>query len=499
MRVRQLRIAALCDTITGNILFFRKGRNMKKIIALVLCSCLLMAGVVSSCAEEAQGLVIPAGTAVIESEAFAGCEIVHVLTVLGQDAEIADDALDGSGITTIRCHRTAEQVIAFAQEKGLQIEYLEPDLIRIWVSGTVTGLTGRQVDAFLQQYPEYSGYEYEILGMSESSAVSDLQDWDVLPDIFCFAQDQLAAIRSMGLLGAVPASLAGNVRSRNDAGSVAASEAGGALLAYPMTADNSFFLFYDKSVIHDVSSLEGILADCEAAGKKFYMEVDSGWYQIAFFFGAGCELSFDISDSGECTGVSISYANENGLKAMKGLIRTIGSPAFENGSGVDGAANWAAIVSGTWDAEAAKQYLGVNYAAAKLPTIDGYQMKSFGGYKLMGVRPQDDAERSAFCHDLADWLTGEACQLDRCRDAGWQPTNLSAQQSSAIQGNEALKALAEQAAYAVPQGQIPSGYWDLASGLVREIMNGDLGGASDETLMQRLQQFEDAIRGLVDP
>ena len=62
-----------------------------------------------------------------------------------------------------------------------------------------------------------------------------------------------------------------------------------------------------------------------------------------------------------------------------------------------------------------------------------------------------------------------------------------------------VEALAEQAAYAVPQGQIPSGYWDLASGLVREIMNGDLGGASDETLMQRLQQFEDDIRGLVDP
>ena len=54
----------------------------------------LAAGVVSSCAEEAQGLVIPVDTTVIESEAFAGCENVHVLTVLGQDAEIADDALD---------------------------------------------------------------------------------------------------------------------------------------------------------------------------------------------------------------------------------------------------------------------------------------------------------------------------------------------------------------------------------------------------------------------
>ncbi len=474
---------------------------MKKILIPVLCACLMAACMASSGAEAPQGLVIPADTAVIESEAFAGCESVQVLTVLGPDAEIAGDALDGSGITTIRCYRSAGQVIAFAQQKGLQIEYLDADTeqIQIWVSGSITGLTYDQVDTFLLQHPEYAGYGISILAMNEGSAVSDLQECDVLPDIFCFAQDQLAVIRGMGLLSAVPASRAGSVSSRNVAASVAASGAGGTLYAYPMTADNSFFLFYDKSVIQDVSSMESILADCEAAGKNFYMEVDSGWYQIAFFFGAGCELSFDVSDSGEFTGVSISYANENGLKAMKGLIRTIGSPAFMNGSMVDAASDWAAIVSGTWDAMAAKEYLGDNYAAAKLPTIDGYQMKSFGGYKLMGVRPQENEERNAFCHDLADWLTNESCQLERYQETGWQPSNISAQQSEEIQNDEALKALVDQAAYAVPQGQFPGGYWELASGLVQEILSGSLSGASDEALMARLQQFEEDIRGLVDP
>ena len=121
----------------------------------------------------------------------------------------------------------------------------------------------------------------------------------MMPDIFCFAQDQLAVIRGLGMLSAVPASHAGSVRSRNVAASVEASEAGGTLYAYPMTADNSFFLFYHKSVIQDVSSLESILEDCESAGKKFYMQVDSGWYQIAFFFGAAvnCHLPYRIPES----------------------------------------------------------------------------------------------------------------------------------------------------------------------------------------------------------
>ena len=184
---------------------------------------------------------------------------------------------------------------------------------------------------------------------------------------------------------------------------------------------------------------------------------------------------------------------------MKGLIRTIGSPAFVNGSIVSDASNWAAIVSGTWNTAAAKQYPGNNYAAAKLPAIDGYQMKSFGGYKLMGVRPQENAERSAFCHDLADWLTGEGCQLERYDETGWQPSNITAQQSEDIQNDEALKALADQAACAVPQGRFPGGYWELASELVQEIISGNLSGATDEMLMLRLQQFEDDIRGLVTP
>ena len=41
--------------------------------------------------------------------------------------------------------------------------------------------------------------------------------------------------------------------------------------------------YYDKSVVTDPTSLDKIVADCEAAGKGVYMEINSGWYQPAFF------------------------------------------------------------------------------------------------------------------------------------------------------------------------------------------------------------------------
>ena len=462
---------------------------MKKQIALLLMLLLVIA-----CFAASAELTIPESVTEIQEEAFAGCESAEVLTILNPNAWIANDALDGSGITLIRCYRAATDIIAFANEHSIPVEYLDAEHITVWTS--LPDLTARQIGAFKAANPQYSDYVFDVVSASEGDLASDIINCDVPPDIFGFPQDQLAVVKQMGKLD--PVSGADSIRSRNSEGAVSAAEVGGVLYAYPMTADNGFFLYYDKSVVSDPSSLESILTACETAGKKFYMQVDSGWYQVAFFFGAGCDMTFTVSEDGTFESVDIHYANANGVKAMKSLIKTIGSPAFENGSLVDEAENWAAIVSGTWDANSAKNYLGSSFAAAKLPTIDGYQMKSYGGFKMLGVAPQNDNDRSAACHALANWLTNEACQLQRYEEYAWGPSNIAAQQSEAVQGDEALTALADQAQYAVPQGQIHGGYWDLAGALIDEIISGQLTGATDEEIMARLELFEADIRALTE-
>ena len=56
----------------------------------------------------------------------------------------------------------------------------------------------------------------------------------------------------------------------NSAGAINAATYDGVLYGYPMTADNGYFLYYDKSVLteEDVQTLDGILAAAEKAGKK---------------------------------------------------------------------------------------------------------------------------------------------------------------------------------------------------------------------------------------
>ena len=364
--------------------------------------------------------------------------------------------------------------------------------IKIWVADNVVDFTNEQVEAFKTAHPEYAGINVTIEPVGEGDAAGKvITDVESAADIYGFPQDQLARLVQAGAIEVVEEGNAAIIEAENDAGSVGAVKMGDTMYAYPMTSDNGYFLYYDKSVVTDPSDLDKILADCEAAGKSFYMEINSGWYQTAFFFGAGCELTFESDAEGNLVKMNSTYASDNGVKALKSMIKLNKSPAFMNGSSLSTATNVGAIVDGTWDSGAAKDAFGDNYAAAKLPTVDGYQMSGFGGFKMLGVKPQEDEAKLAACDALAAWLSSGDVQLARYEALGWGPSNLAAQQSDAVKADVALSALADQLQYTIPQGQYPGDYWSLATGLGDNIIGHKYDGADDEALMTALTEFQD--------
>ena len=378
------------------------------------------------------------------------------------------------------------------------------DQIKVWVADNVTDFTSQQIDAFKEANPDFADYDYVVEAVGEGDAAGNMiTDVEAGADIYCFAQDQIARLVAAGALEEVAPDNIEAVESDNDAGAVGAATVGDILYAYPITSDNGYFLYYDKSVISDPSTLEGILADCEAAGKSFYMEINSGWYQTAFFFGAGAELTYDTDDTGAFTACNAGYASPEGLLALKAMITLNASPAFQNGSSVGEATNCAAIVDGTWDAGAAKDLFGDNYACAKLPTFEGadgnvYQMSGFGGYKLLGVKPQEDEAKLEACDALAAFLSSGEVQLARFEAVGWGPSNLEAQDSEVVLADEALAALREQLAFTIPQGQYPGDYWSLATSLGDSIRSKEITpDSSDDDLMAVLQKFQDTCESYV--
>ena len=376
-------------------------------------------------------------------------------------------------------------LVSFASAEGYSGE------IKIWVAEAAVEFTKAQVEVFKAQNPEYANMTVLVQPVGEGDAAGNMiTDVEAGADIFGFAQDQLARLVAAGALEEVEPGNAEIIKAENDPGSVGAVTLGGTMYAYPLTSDNGYFLYYDKSVITDPTSLEKILEDCEAAGKKFYMEINNGWYQVAFFFGAGCELTFDSDDSGALVAMNASYASENGVKALKAMIEMAKSPAYVNGSSVSNASNLAAIVDGVWDSNPAKEAFGDNYAATKLPTVAGFQLGGFGGFKLLGVKPQMDEDKLAACDALAAFLSSGDVQLARYMELGWGPSNLAAQQSEEVQADVALSALAAQLAFCAPQGQYPGNYWSLATALGDDVLAKKLDDADDAKLMETLKTFE---------
>ncbi len=379
--------------------------------------------------------------------------------------------------------------IAMADEAGYSGE------LKVWVSEESVGYTQELVDMFKAANPEYADMTVVVQPVGEGDAASNMiTDVEAGADIYTFAHDQLARLVAAGALEIVEENNAAAIAAENVPGAVEAVTLGGTMYAYPITADNGYFLYYDKSVVTDPSTLEAILADCEAAGKNFYMELNSGWYDVAFFFGAGCTLTYDVDDEGAFTACNVDYASDNGVRALKAMINLAKSPAFVNGSSASNASDIGAIVDGPWDAKAVQGLLGDNYAACKLPTVDGFQMGGFGGYKMIGVKPQTDEAKLAACDALAAYLSSEEAQLYRFKAVEWGPSNMKAAEDEAVQSNIALAAIADQMKYCVVQGQYPGEYWSLATALGDDVIGDKLDNATDEELMAVLTTFEETVK-----
>ena len=394
--------------------------------------------------------------------------------------------------------KTVKFMVAGAVASALFCTSAFADEIKVWVADNIVDFTNEQIAAFKEANPDYADWDFVVEAVGEGDAAGNMvTDVSAGSARYGFAQDQIARLVAAGALEEVAPENVEAVESANDAGAVGAATVGDTLYAYPLTSDNGYFLYYDKSVVTDPTSLEAIVADCEAAGKNFYFEINSGWYQTAFFFGTGAELSYETDDDGNFTTCNVSYASDAGLVALKKIIELKSSSAFQNGSAAGETTNMAAIVDGTWDSGAVQDLLGDNYACAKLPTFVGadgetYQLSGFGGFKLLGVKPQEDEDKLAVCDALAAYLSSEEVQLARYEAVGWGPSNLNAQASDAVKADEALSALAEQLAFAIPQGQYPGDYWSLATSLGDTVIQGELTvDSSDDDLMAALEKFQD--------
>jgi len=351
--------------------------------------------------------------------------------------------------------------------------------IKVWASQEDQVLTRELADKFIEANPQYNvTFELGVVGEPEAFQKYG-EDPAAAADVFFFPNDQLHNFVNAGGLSEITRNKS-NIVSRNGDGPISAATVDGRLYGYPATADNGYFLYYDKSVLNenDVKTLDGLLSAASAAGKRILMDLDgNGWYVASFFIGAGGTLA--LSPEGKQI---IDWNNAKGLGAATAMQAFTAHPAYMNGDdnvlkgGIGGTI--AAGVSGTWNANDIEAKLGDNYAATKLPTftMDGkqVQMGSFGGYKLVGVNSMiSDADKLVVAFDFADFLTNEESQIRRFEARSMGPSNIKAASNAAVLENVALAALAAQSPYAVSQNDVNNDtFWTPAGAFGTAMVNG---------------------------
>lgn len=337
----------------------------------------------------------------------------------------------------------------------------------LWGAEEEQEMLATMIENFKAEYASEATINIELAVQSESQCKDAvLADVEGAADVFAFVDDQLRTFVAAGAIS--PVIEADTVASENIEGAVEAASVNGTLFAYPMTADNGYFLYYNKAYFSedDVKSLDKILEIAKKNNKKVVMDWTSGWYLYSFFGGTGLEVGLNED------GVT-NYCNWNatdtaikGVDVAEAMLKIASNPGFVNADDAvlqEGAEKDQVIagVSGVWSATALSKAWGNNLGATKLPTYtcagEQVQMSSFTGYKMVGVNAYSEHEEWA--HKLAQWITNETNQTYRFEQRAQGPSNKKAAESDAIAASPAIQAVIMQSEYGVLQ-RIGSSYWD---------------------------------------
>lgn len=367
----------------------------------------------------------------------------------------------------------------------------------VWGAEEDKELYAQMLERFQENYKGQAEFDitYAVQGETncKDALIGDLEGG---ADVFTFADDQLNTLVAAGALE--PVQNADAIRAENLEGAVEAATVNNTLYAYPLTADNGYFLYYNKQYFsdEDVQTMDGLLKVAAEHGKKVTMDWSSAWYVYALFGNTG--LTVGLEDNGItnfCTWNAVDGAVK-GIDVAEAMLAIAQQPSFlstDDSGFMAGVQDGSVIagVSGVWNAIAVEQAWGENYAAAKLPTYTcagrQIQMASFSGYKLVGVNAY--SQEYLWASRLAEWITSEENQSLRFAMRGQGPSNTRAAASASVQHSPAIAALLEQSEYASLQ-RIGGKFWEPVQ---RFSENMAAGNRTGQALQEQLDNMVEGI------
>ena len=359
------------------------------------------------------------------------------------------------------------------------------------------GWLQEQCNAFAAAHPEYKiTFQYGVCGEGDAATMVG-KDPSAAADVFFYANDQIGTLLQANALAQFGGEFAEEIKKNNSDTMISSvTFTDGGIYGVPFTP-NSWFMYYNKSVFseEDIKSLETMLEK-----GKVGFNLGDAWYFASFYVANdGTLFGENFSDAA----AGIQFGGANGEAATNYLVDLVANPNFvvdnnnEVAVGLMKEGKCDAFFSGTWKAEAAKEALGENYAAAQLPTItingEAKQLRAFAGSKCIGVNPNCKNQKAAL--QLALFLGSKDAQLAHYKNGNIAPCHPELAADPTIAADVAVAALINGIANSsVLQPTIAEmgNYWAPAGNMASEIINGTV---THENAAEKTAAFVDAING----
>ena len=372
--------------------------------------------------------------------------------------------------------------------------------LTVWGAEEDEELLSQIIGSFQEKYRGQADFNITYMPQSESSCTNALMaDLEQGADVFAFADDQLNTLVAAGALE--PVENAEAVKKANLPEAVLAASVNDTLYALPLTADNGYFLYYNKQYFSedDIKSFDQMLTIAAENEKKISMEWSSGWYVYSLVGNTG--LTVGLNDDGitnYCTWNSTdgSIKGTDVARAMQDIAMHPGFTSVDDAGFLAGVKNGTIIagVNGVWNSVALEQAWGRNFGAAKLPSYrcagKQVQMASFSGYKLIGVNAY--SKHREWAAKLAEWIANEENQKLRFQLRGQGPSNINAAASDEVQNSPAIAALLAQSEFSCLQ-RIGGNFWDPVTAFTANILAGNPSGKSLQ------EQLDTMVEGIIAP
>lgn len=367
-----------------------------------------------------------------------------------------------------------------------------------------------QVEKYLADNNLSSKYTVEMSVLEEGDT-GNVADWTTAPDLYAYASDQTLTLVSKGALAQVPSTYASAMKTAMGDEAMAAANVGDKTYGYPYAGDNGYFLYYNKSTFADktdkLASWAGVVEVAKAAKLKVSYPLANTFYSTGLMFSFGARYNVTLnSTSTAIASISADFDSEKGIKAIKVMKDILSESIVETTNDAQKAPTTAnglaATVDGSWNASKYKEAMGDDYACVKLPTVtlgtETVNIHAFLGYKLYGVNPSrtgTSSARQAVLHQISNYLVSKDVQEKRFDDLTIAPTNKDIKAMTKVVNTPHVKALADQAAYAVAQTIVPGNVWTESTTPYTALKaKADLSKVTDEEIAAIAAAYNTAVK-----